>query len=352
MLRIGFGTGDLGRLRVATGSDFMWEVVLSLHLLQNRHAALVFDPWRRQVREDLARAGLTGATRALIEVNPCASYFPDFLTPGTGDFGPDAGLDAVLSTPRGRLRDELTRLYPDRPMPPGVRRLAEGGAESLHRLGRAVRAYHAVAVAPYRTVIERAVGADLAARAASALAAGAEGLLGSYEPGLVSWRDGRLECGYPFDRHLELNGRPLTLIPSFFCVRQPVALTARDLSPVLVYPLPLAPDCFTAAGPGGAPRLNRLLGPTRARVLELLGRPMSTSGIAAALQVSPANASRHATVLREAGLVGSFRDGHRVLHRRTRLGEALLNGHAGARPGPAYGREAGAVRLGARVSSS
>ncbi|MFI6436291.1 ArsR/SmtB family transcription factor [Streptomyces sp. NPDC050759] len=307
----------------------MWEVVLSLHLLQNRHAALVFDPWRRQVREDLARAGLIRTTRALIEVNPCAAYFPDFLTPGLGNSDPDAGLDAVLSTPRRRLRYELARLYPNRPMPSGARRLAEGGSEALHRLGRAVRAYHAVAVAPYRTVIDRAVGADLVRRADAALAAGAEGLLGSYQPDVLSWRDGRLECGYPFDRGLELNGRPLTLIPSFFCVRQPVALTARELSPVLVYPLPLAPGCLTVAEPGGPPGLHRLLGPTRARVLELLGRPMSTSGIAAALHLSPANASRHATVLREAGLIGSFRDGQRMLHRRTGLGEALLNGNAG-----------------------
>lgn len=94
---------------------------------------------------------------------------------------------------------------------------------------------------------------------------------------LLSWRDGRLECGYPFDRGLELNGRPLTLIPSFFCVRQPVALTARELSPVLVYPLPLASGCLTVAEPGGVPGLHRLLVPTRARVLELLGRPMSTA---------------------------------------------------------------------------
>ncbi|MFJ9242744.1 ArsR/SmtB family transcription factor [Streptomyces sp. NPDC101776] len=329
MLRIDFGTDDLSRLRVATGSDFMWEVVLSLHLLQNRHAALVFDPWRRQVREDLGRAGLIRTTRALIEVNPCASYFPDFLTPGRGTSDPDTGLDAVLSTPRSRLRYELARLYPDRPMPSAARRLAEGGSETLRRLGTAVRAYHEVAVAPYRTVIDRAVGTDLARRADSALAAGAEGLLGSYQPDLLAWRDGRVECGYPFDRGLELNGRPLTLIPSFFCVRQPVALTARELSPVLVYPLALAPGCLTVAEPGCAPGLHRLLGPTRARVLELLGRPMSTSGIAAALHLSPANASRHATVLREAGLVGSFRDGHRMLHRRTGLGEALLNGNWG-----------------------
>ncbi|MGW0708293.1 helix-turn-helix domain-containing protein [Streptomyces sp. NPDC002643] len=327
MLRIDFGTDDLNRLRVAGNGDFMWDVVLSLQLLQNRHSALVFDPWRKRVREALTRAGLLRTTRALMELCPSASYFPDFLTPGLGDPDPDTALDAVLSTPAQRLRQELARLYGDRPAPAAARRLAEGGSEVLHRLGAAVRRYHAVAVAPYRTATDHALGADRSARADSALARGAEGLLASYQPELT-WQDGRLDCGYPFDRELVLDGRPLTLIPSFFCTRWPVTLAAPDLPPVLVHPLAPAPGWLAEAdgGIGSQERLHRLLGLTRTLVLESLGRPMSTSGIAASLLLSPASASRHAAVLREAGLVSSFRQGHSVLHRRTPLGEALLNG--------------------------
>ncbi|WP_030542089.1 winged helix-turn-helix domain-containing protein [Streptomyces albus] len=327
MLRIGFGTEDLNRLRVAGTGDFMWDVVLSLQLLQNRHAALVYDPWRRRVREALARAGLIRTTRALMELCPSAPYFPDFLTPGRGTADPDAGLDAVLSTPGRRLRQELTRLYGNRPVPPGARRLAEGGREALRRLETAVRRYHAVAVAPYTAAIDRAVDADRSARADSALTSGAEGLLTGYQPELT-WRDGRIECGYPFSRTLELHGRPLTLVPSFFCTRWPVTLADPELPPVLVHPLQPAPGWLADADreSGSADRLHRLLGLTRARALESLGRPMSTSGIAATLRLSPASASRHAAVLREAGLISSFRHGHRVLHRRTALGEALLRG--------------------------
>ncbi|MGW1292021.1 MULTISPECIES: ArsR/SmtB family transcription factor [unclassified Streptomyces] len=327
MLRIDFGKDDLNRLRVAGAGDFMWDVVLSLQLLQNRHAALVFDPWRQQVRERLAREGLGRMTRALMQLCPCAPFFPDFLTPGLGVADPDAGLDAVLSTPKRSLRQELAQLYEGRAMPAGARRLAAGGSEALHQLGAAVRRYHAVAVAPYRAAIDRAVGADRAARAEAALATGAEGLLAGYQPELT-WRGDRLECGYPFGRDLELNGRPLTLIPSFFCARWPVTLAAPDLLPVLVHPLPLAPGWLLDADreSGSAKRLHRLLGRTRTQVLELLESPMSTTGIATALRLSPANASRHAAVLREAGLVSSFRDGHRMLHRRTALGKALLNG--------------------------
>ncbi|MFF3264712.1 hypothetical protein ACFYWO_36750 [Streptomyces sp. NPDC002932] len=53
---------------------------------------------------------------------------------------------------------------------------------------------------------------------------------------------------------------------------------------------------------------------------------MSTGGIAAQLFLAPASASRHTAVLREAGLISSHRRRHEVLHRRTSLGEALLNG--------------------------
>ncbi|WP_430479160.1 transcriptional regulator [Streptomyces sp. P11-1] len=327
MLRIEFGTDDLNRLRVAAAGDYMWDVVLSLQLLQNRHAALVFDPWRKQVRERLAEEGLIRTARALMELCPCAPFFPDFLTPGHGSADPDTAVDAVLSTPARRLRRELARLFEDRPPSAGARLLAEGGSETLNRLGAAVRRYHAVAVAPYRTAIDRALASDRSVRSETVLAAGAEGLLAGYQPELVR-KDGRMECGYPFDRSLELDGRPLTLVPSFFCVRWPVTLAAPELPPVLVHPLSLAPGWLSEAEreSGSADRLHRLLGVTRTRVLELLWRPVSTTGVAAALALSPASASRHAAVLREAGLVSSFRHGHCVLHRRTSLGDALLNG--------------------------
>ncbi|MGW0667662.1 hypothetical protein [Streptomyces sp. NPDC002746] len=42
MLRIEFGTEDLNRLRLAESVHPLWETALSLQLLQNRHAALVF----------------------------------------------------------------------------------------------------------------------------------------------------------------------------------------------------------------------------------------------------------------------------------------------------------------------
>ncbi|MFG2596586.1 ArsR/SmtB family transcription factor [Streptomyces sp. NPDC048462] len=330
MLRIEFGTEDLTRLRLAESVHPLWETALSLQLLQNRHGALVFDSWRRKARADLDDEGLTGTVAALMRICPHAEYFPDFLTPRTDDNGLEAGLDTVLSTPREQLGRELGRLYPDRRMPASVRRLAEGDLTALHWLGEALRRFHSVAVAPYQDAIRAEVCADLPHRSQAALASGAEGLLASYRPELIR-RDGALECAYPIDWELPLGGRPLNLIPSFFCTRWPVTPADPELPPVLVLPLAPAPGWLDRSRPlsGTLDSLGRLLGHTRAQVLDVLDRPMSTGGIAAELFLAPASASRHTAVLREAGLISSHRRRHQVLHRRTSLGEALLNGEPG-----------------------
>lgn len=327
MLHIEFTSADLNRLRAAGDVSPMWEVVLSLQALQTGHAALALDPWRRRVRSALAAGGLAGTVVSLQRLCPEAAYFPDFLTPGSGGGRSlDDELDQALRTPKARLRKEIGRLCADGDPPRGARRLADGDAGALRRLGEAVRRYYAVAVAPYREAIRSAAAADRPVRAEAALRDGAEGLLASYAPE-VTWRGGRLECAYPVSRGFALDGRPLTLIPSFFCTRRPVALADPELPPVLVHPLTPAPGWLPDPAPGhGGDTLVRLIGLTRARVLEVLDRPMSTGRIADALYVAPASASRHAAVLREAGLVRSERRGHCVMHRRTDLGEALLNG--------------------------
>ncbi|MGX1883835.1 ArsR/SmtB family transcription factor [Streptomyces sp. NPDC055287] len=334
MLRIHFTTEDLNRLRVAARPDPMWEIVNSLHLLQNRQGALVFDPWRREARAAIARAGLSRTVTSLHRLCPCAAYLPDFLTPGRGIPDLETGLDQVLSTPVTRMGAELGQLFANGPVPTVARRLAEGDVESLERLGDALRRYYAVAVEPYLGVITSAVDADRPVRAEAALSSGPEGLLATYED--FAWRDdGVLETGYPVDRELELRGRSLTMIPSFFCIRHPVALADEELPPVLVHPVTPDPGWLVLArghgadGPGaraaGLP-VAQLIGHTRAAVLEVLGRPMTTTQLGGVLRLALSTASRHATVLREAGLVASERRGSRIVHRRTPLGEAIMNG--------------------------
>ncbi|MCF6526052.1 helix-turn-helix transcriptional regulator [Streptomyces sp. JJ36] len=330
MLDVDFGDGALSRIRVAEGVDPLWEIVLSLHLLQSPQAPPVFGPWRREVRAGLERAGLVTAVRSLMLICPSAAYFPDFLTPGRGEAGLEAGVDRVLTTPRRRLGAELSRLYtPARgPVPHSVRRLARGEPEALRRLGEVLLRYYRVAVAPYAGAVRAQAAADRSRRAEAYLSGGAEGLLDGFaaRPGWERHGD-VLRAPYPVKRVLRLRGRPLTLVPSFFCVRTPLALVDESLPPVLVHPLAPAPGWLTRLRQSQVtPPVAQLIGSSRARLLELLEQPMTTTALAAAMRLVPSTTSRHASVLREAGLLTTRRDGNRVLHDRTPLGRALLDG--------------------------
>ncbi|MCL8013498.1 winged helix-turn-helix domain-containing protein [Streptomyces sp. AS02] len=326
MLRIDFTAEDLNRLRVAGEPDPLWETVLSLMRLQDRSAALVFDPWRREVRAGLARAGLTSTATALMLLARRAAYFPDFLTPGQGVADLEVGIDLVLGTPKHRLARELSQLFPKAP-PRGFRRLGEGDPGALQVLGEALRRYYAVAVQPYLPAIRAAVAADRSVRAEAALTSGPRGLLDSYDT-VLGREDESLVTDYPFDRGLRLDGRPLAIVPAFFCVRTPVTLADPRLDPVLVHPLHPAPGWLTRSRREATGQLPvaQLIGPTRATVLDALEQPRTTTELAALLRLTPPTASRHATVLREAGLVESRRQRNRVFHLRTRLGDALMNG--------------------------
>lgn len=329
MLQVEFGEGALSRLRVAREPDPLWETVLSLHLLQNRQEPLVYDPWRQEVRSALHSAGLAADVRALMALCPPARYFPDFLTPGSGDTDLEEAVDRVLRTPRTRLVAELTRLAADLrgPAPRSVSWVATGDPAALRWLGSTLRRYHAVGVEPYTAAIRARIARDRARRAEAALSGGAEGLLASYaeQPG---WRHHgtRLAAPYPQPRLLRLQGRTLTVVPGFFCVRAPLTLADDALPPVLVHPLSPEPGWLPRLRSGTtAPSVARLIGASRAQLLETLGTPMTTTALAAALRLAPSTASRHAAVLREAGLVATRRAGNRVLHQRTALGRALLD---------------------------
>ncbi|MFD6188672.1 ArsR family transcriptional regulator [Streptomyces sp. NPDC060275] len=338
MLHVEFDQGALTRLRVARGTDALWETVLSLHLLQNGQEPLAYGPWRREVRAALHRAGLAADVRALMSLCPAAGYFPDFLTPGLGDLGLEDAVDRVQSTPRRRLVAELNLLCGQSrgPVPRSVRWVATGESKALRWLGGTLRRYHALAVAPYLSVIHAHAGQDRARRAEAALTGGAEALLASYAE-LPGWRRPDrtlLATPYPEPRLLRLGGRPLTLVPAFFCVRTPLALVDESLPHVLVHPLGPEPGWLPRFRAGAAgPSVAQLIGTSRARVLAALEAPLTTTALATALRLAPSTTSRHAAVLRGAGLVATRREGNRVLHRRTALGSALLDGQQVGTPG-------------------
>jgi DNA-binding transcriptional ArsR family regulator len=326
MLRIVFTAEDLARIRVASKPDPLWESVLSLHQLADRRAAVggPYAHWVDWVRT-VARDRVTRPARVLHDVAPAVPYFPDFLTPAEGSQGLEPGVDAILHTPRRRLRAELALAGSRRPMPAWTADLAAG--RRLDWLADAFRGYHKHAIAPFEDRIAAYVDAHRARLTARLATDGVEAALGAMS-GAIRWDGPELVADYPVDHTLELGGRGLTLVPSFFCRRHPIGLADPELEPVLVYPIDPPVGWMqpprTAAGVDKG--LTALVGGPRARLLRALEHPAGTGRLSTLAQVPLSSTSEHVAILRNAGLVESVRQGREVVHSLTPLGRSLLSG--------------------------
>lgn len=323
-LRIHFTAEDLGRVTVADGPDPLWEILLSRFRLRDQTRPPAFRAWLHELRADPGRvARMQHGARLLDVLAPAKPYFPDFLTPVEARHGLDAGLEAVCRTPKRRLAAELRSLAVIHRLPAWTRLFADGDITALTRLADALRAYYQAVVRPYESVIRHSIAAELAYRSTSLLNGGVEGLFEGMAP-LMRWRSPILEVTYDVDRELRLNGRGLRLVSSYFCQRTPVTFADDELQPTLIYPVDQRhrwnPHAVKAGG------LTALMGANRSAALAALKHTMTTTQLARTLRISPGAASRHATVLREAGLIDTSRDGISVLHNLTPLGAALLEG--------------------------
>jgi DNA-binding transcriptional ArsR family regulator len=331
MLRIHFTTEDLTRVRVARGPDLLWEIANSMQTLQRCDGRPAFGVWRRQVRPRLAGESRARAVSELLApMLPPHGYSPDFLTAAPGDHGTlGAAVDAVLSTPRSRLRADLAVMAGGHRLPGATEALAYGERAALRALGDAFAGYFRRAIDPYWHSVHSHIDADCALRLRTFQEGGTEGLLNGLGP-QFRWRPPVLEVDYPVTRELQLGGRGLTLQPSFFCWPTPVSLADPGLTPVLVHPIRHEADWLPepeaerrrAAAREGA--LSALLGRTRAALLRAALTGGSTKELARRLDVTGPAISQHTAVLREAGLLTTVRRSGRTLHTTTAEGRALL----------------------------
>ena len=319
MLRIHFTPEDIRRVRVAERPDALWETIFSVFRLRYHGPPLIFGRWQQAATRACRPADLD----VLLPLVP-GGYFPDFLTPAEGVHGLDAGLDALMRTPKSRLRCELNLLAAQEPdLPPWVSALAEGDPEALRRVAQAIRSQHSAVVAPIWPQMRADIEADRSKRARAFLDGGCDGLLRSYLP-MMRWEPPVLEIDtFRYKRTVHLDGRGLLLMPSYLSWHTPDMLYDPTLPPVLVYPIE-----HTLTAPARERVANAsvvaLIGMTRAAVLESIGEGRTTSELARRVGVSAASISQHTAVLREAGLIRTSRIGKSVLHTITPLGAALL----------------------------
>jgi DNA-binding transcriptional ArsR family regulator len=320
-----FERQDLQRVRLASGVDPMWELVLSFQKAQTRGVPAPFVTWRQALKNRLN--GAVAGSRALALLSglvPPLGDFPDFLTPPELVTDIDAGCEALVRTSPARLTMDLAAVFSHRTPSTWVQSLAGGDREQIREVVQAVRRGHNLLVAPHWTDVQEVAAFDRSKRMQVLATHGVGALLRSL-PGILSW-DGRvLRTRYPEDRTVHLAGRGLILVPSYFCWGNPITWIDPELPPVLVY---------QALGGGVQPRadvlvperLVSLLGRTRAECLRVLLVPHSTSELAQQLDTSIGTASKQARVLRDAGLITSKRQGSAVMHATTSLGVALLVG--------------------------
>jgi DNA-binding transcriptional ArsR family regulator len=331
MLRIHFTGPDLSRVTVATEADPLWEVLFSLHDLQQRYYnPLVLGEWRRRTM-----AARPTRVRLLLELAPPVGYSPDFLTPGRGEADLATLMDRLLCTPRQRLREDLTYLARQQSATPWTRSLAHGDRDALRQLHSTLAAYHRVGIAPYRAQIRTQIQADVDRRGQTLLGGGVDRLLATLHP-RVRWDPPVLRVLNYVDRDLYLHGRGLVLVPSLFLAGfNPITLKDSDGTPVLVYSITPVPGWLNPTNLTDATDpVAGLLGPTRATCLHACADPCTTTDLARRTGISLSAASRQATVLRQAGLITTRRDGGTVLHQITGLGIAVLNGHLPSDPPP------------------
>ncbi|MEN3263993.1 MAG: hypothetical protein V7646_887 [Pseudonocardia sp.] len=274
---------DLARISVVVEPMISIEIVLSYRMLYQPRVA-AYAGWRADTLARLRERGHEPSTAVL-----------DLLLRGPDRPWAAAGTVRRLTDIDSAERDA-------------------DGSRGSQQGADALRAYYLAAIAPYREDFRAAVDFERAGLARARLSNGPEGLLQAV----------RLS-----DTHAattDVTGRPVTLVPSVFCHDGPVISEGDGAGELIVYPMsPVARSIALRdhTGPARPRALGSLLGNTRAAILRGLVQVHTTSEVAKRWRISAATASRHLSILREAGLVFSQRQGNEVHHVLSPLGQAL-----------------------------
>ena len=323
--RIHFTSEDLGRIQVSPTLGPLSETVLAISLIRGCHMQprTLFSAWRSQVG-----GKVTPRMRALIDLIPPGSRGVDLCTL-TGEAPTiEQGLAALLAAPREQMLVEMGLFERWHRLPASAWSLAEpGGREPL---ADAMLAAHRALIEPYWARMLACLEAEQVPRRRALASGGPDRLLASLQTERIRWRPPVLEVLTCNDAELYLEGRGLSLVPSVFAGKMPNLIhdpSHPSATPRLI--LPASDERVRACGLWDGPRSNgaalaALVGRNRAAVLGAVADGCTTTELAGRVGISIAAASQHASVLRDAGLITSSRQGGAMLHAITPLGAGLL----------------------------
>ncbi len=292
VLRIHFTVEDLARLRMAATLGPVTESVFALDLY-TRSGGAIHGEWRRDVRERM-----NGEARQVDR----------------------------LARER-RTLGELLVLLNRSPGETGFR----SGDTAVQWATATVLAFCQAAVLPYWGRVRAYLELERETFGRITITNGVECLLDTLHPKLV-WNPPVLEVPQDEDRDVYLDGNGLLLSPSFFLQVKHCLFLDREREtglPALVVSVPWAPAVLSdlVAEPTlDDEALGALVGHTRAAAMQALMDSCTTGALSERLGISLAGASKHATVLRKAGLITTARNRNTARHTLTSLGMALLRG--------------------------
>ncbi|MDL9978881.1 ArsR/SmtB family transcription factor [Microbacterium sp. ASV49] len=279
--------------------------------------------WLRQMRDRVPREPFA----VLAHVIGVDGYTPDFLTATPHwDRTPADELDALRRAALPGMRVDLGKmvLRSSGARQDALRRMGERPAKARALIADAWAEVWDAVMAPVWPQLERLLRADIAVRARTMAADGLAAMAAGIHPS-VSWGDDSVRV--ELRRHSEevdCRGSGLVLVPSVMGTSGCMVLTEPPAQPTLFYPAHGVTAGWMRDADAAQDAVSGLIGPARAGILFSAHVARTTSQVAADAGLAISTASHHLTVLRDAGLIASTRDGARVLHVRTPLGEALV----------------------------
>ena len=332
LLVLELGVADLAGTRFAISP--LAETLKALPQLANPGRSPLNRPWVRWALAELDRRPLR-----LLRVWPLIvtdlPYMPEFLFPAPAGKSPglDEELARLCATAEEDVRASLRRVFGDGRWPDSATELFERPREALAAVAAEVAEYHDRLIAPHWERIRSVLDADVGYHAELLAAGGARSLFSDLHPGL-HWSAGRLLMTdsetWPTDPQITLGPDGLVLVPSVFAWPDWSIKKATSTQTTLLYPARGAATVWRSRETAPATAVETLLGAPRARLLEELCSPATTTALARRLGVTPSAVSQHLTVLYHGGLVDRRRSGRTVLYHTSELGLALLEGR---RPG-------------------
>jgi DNA-binding transcriptional ArsR family regulator len=299
------------------------ETVGAARLLAHPGAASTRRSWLRAHSIQIETARRDVDLAPLLVLLPESGYAPDFLTPPPQNPSPTITdeLSVIRDTPKKRAQAEIARA------------VGAGKSDHRRRLAGAGVATHLAEllelvwqrlIEPSWPVIDDLLRRDIAYRSRRLADGGLARLFSDLSP-FARFQGSRLKVRQRTTAVRELGGHGILLMPSVFIGPRIASMIDPPWPSSLIYPARGAGRLGVSTQHRREPAVARLIGLTRATILQELVEPTTTSALARKLRKSPGNVADHLAVLRNADLVTAARSGRYVIYSLTSLGEALIS---------------------------